>query len=355
MSTSTSTPAPTPGTLPVLGLTLGDVAGIGPEITLRTLLEHPDLREECVPVVVGDAGALRRAAPYVGVDPDVIVTLERAGDATNDPGLVEVVQIGEPMPEVPIGELSAVAGDGSYRFVVAACDLAKAGEIDGIVTAPLNKAAMHAGGHKYPGHTELLAEQFGVDNFSLVLSAGDLYFFHLTTHVSLQQAIAGITPQRTDDVLDLVSAFADALGRPGTPIGVAGLNPHAGENRLFGDEDADVLEPAVRRAQERGIAAVGPLPADALIPQAVQGKWELVVVCYHDQGHAPFKAVYGDDGVNITVGLPVVRVSVDHGTAFDIAGKGIAREASLVLAARRAAALAPGWDAVWRTAQRVEA
>ena len=342
-------------TLPVLGLTLGDVAGIGPEITLRTLLEHPDLREECVPVVVGDAGALRRAASYVGVHPDVVVTVDHPSKATNDPGLVEVFQVGEPMAEVPVGELSAVAGAGAYRFVVAAGALAKDGAIDGIVTAPLNKAAMHAGGHKYPGHTELLAEQFGVENFSLVLSAGDLYFFHLTTHVSLTQAIAGITPQRTDDVLDLVHAFADALGRPETPIGVAGLNPHAGENRLFGDEDADVLEPAVRRAQERGIDARGPLPADALIPQAVRGKWELVVVCYHDQGHAPFKAVYGDDGVNITVGLPVVRVSVDHGTAFDIAGTGVAREASLVLAARRAAALAPGWDAVWRTSQRVDA
>ncbi len=342
-------------TLPVLGLTLGDVAGIGPETTLRTLLEHPDLREECVPVVLGDAGALRRAAPYVGADPDAVVTIAHPSEATNDPGLVEVVQVGDPMEEVPLGELSAVAGDGSYRFVVAACDLAKEGAIDGIVTAPLNKAAMHAGGHKYPGHTELLAEQFGVQNFSLVLSAGDLYFFHLTTHVSLSQAIAGITLERTGDVLDLAHAFAEALGRPGTPIGVAGLNPHAGENRIFGDEDADVLAPAIEAARERGIDAHGPLPADALIPQAVKGKWELVVVCYHDQGHAPFKAVYGDDGVNITVGLPVVRVSVDHGTAFDIAGTGKAREASLVLATRRAAALAPGWDTVWRTAQRVEA
>ena len=191
---------------------------------------------------------------------------------------------------------------------------------------------MHAGGHKWPGHTELLAHEFGVENFSLVLSAGDLYFFHLTTHVSLRQAIEDITPERTRNVLDLVGAFTEALGRPDEPIGLAGLNPHAGENRLFGDEDADILAPAVAAARERGINAHGPLPADALIPAAVQGKWNMVVACYHDQGHAPFKAVYGDDGVNITVGLPVVRVSVDHGTAFDIAGQGIAREASLVLA-----------------------
>ncbi|HEU4807612.1 MAG TPA: 4-hydroxythreonine-4-phosphate dehydrogenase PdxA, partial [Homoserinimonas sp.] len=131
----------------------------------------------------------------------------------------------------------------------------------------------------------------------------------------------------------------------------AGLNPHAGENRIFGDEDADILAPAVEAARAEGLNVVGPLPGDALIPAAVRGKYNLAVVCYHDQGHAPFKAVYGDDGVNITVGLPVVRVSVDHGTAFDIAGKGVAREASLVLALERAATHAPGWDHVWRTAQ----
>jgi len=141
------------------------------------------------------------------------------------------------------------------------------------------------------------------------------------------------------------------LGKQDEPIGVAGLNPHAGENRIFGDEDADVLEPAVARARERGINAHGPIPADALIPAAVRGKWNIVIACYHDQGHAPFKAVYGDGGVNITIGLPVVRVSVDHGTASDIAGKGIAREASLVLSCERAAQLASGWDSVWQTAR----
>jgi 4-hydroxythreonine-4-phosphate dehydrogenase len=227
--------------------------------------------------------------------------------------------------------------------------------VDGIVTAPLNKAAMHAAGHGWPGHTELLAHEFGVTDFSLVLSAGDLYLFHLTTHVSLRRAIEAVTPERTLTVLRLAGAFTTALGRPDARIGLAGLNPHAGENRMFGDEDADVLEPAVRAAQDEGVQAVGPLPADALIPAAVRGEWTMVVACYHDQGHAPFKAVYGDQGVNITVGLPVVRVSVDHGTAFDIAGRGIAREASLVLACRRAAELAPGWDHVWRTAREAVA
>ena len=338
-------------TLPRLAITLGDVAGIGPEITAKSLLGHDGLRVKCIPIVVGDEAAMRKGVANVGGDPNAVRVIGTVAEARNIPGTIELLQTGLSLEDVPLGELSAAAGDGAYRFVVEACRLARAGEADGIVTAPLNKAAMHAGGHNWPGHTELLASEFGVKNFSLVLSAGDLYFFHLTTHVSMRQAIENVTFDRTLNVLELAGAFARSLGKPDELIGLAGLNPHAGENRLFGNEDADILAPAVEAARARGLNVVGPLPGDALIPAAVRGKYNLVVVCYHDQGHAPFKAVYGDDGVNITVGLPVVRVSVDHGTAFDIAGQGVAREASLVLSMERAAQLAPGWDHVWRTAQ----
>ncbi|GEK79167.1 4-hydroxythreonine-4-phosphate dehydrogenase PdxA [Agrococcus baldri] len=338
-------------TLPRLALTLGDVAGIGPEITAKSLLGHDDLRTRCVPVVIGDEWAMRRGVVSVGGAPDAVRVIASVADATNTPGTIELIQTGPSLEGVELGELSPVAGDGAYRFVVEACRLAREGEVDGIVTAPLNKAAMHAGGHGFPGHTELLAHEFGVKNYSLVLSAGELYFFHLTTHVSMRQAIEDITFERTLSVLRLAGAFARSMGKPDERIGLAGLNPHAGENRIFGDEDADILQPAVAAAREEGLNAVGPLPGDALIPAAVRGKFNLAVVCYHDQGHAPFKAVYGDDGVNITVGLPVVRVSVDHGTAFDIAGQGIAREASLVLSLERAATLAPGWEHVWSAAQ----
>jgi 4-hydroxythreonine-4-phosphate dehydrogenase len=330
---------------------MGDVAGIGPEITAKSLLGHDDLRSRCIPIVIGDEAAMRRGVANVGGDPDKVRVISSVSEATNTPGTIELIQTGPSLEHVELGVLSPEAGDGSYRFVVEACRLAKAGEVDGIVTAPLNKAAMHAGGHNFPGHTELLAHEFGVRNYSLVLSAGDLYFFHLTTHVSMRQAIEDITFDRTLSVLRLAGAFAKSMDKPDELIGLAGLNPHAGENRIFGDEDADILAPAVEAARAEGLNVVGPLPGDALIPAAVRGKYNLAVVCYHDQGHAPFKAVYGDDGVNITVGLPVVRVSVDHGTAFDIAGKGIAREASLVLSLERAATLAPGWDHVWRTAQ----
>jgi 4-hydroxythreonine-4-phosphate dehydrogenase len=333
--------------LPILGVTMGDVTGIGPEITAKALLHHPELREVCRPVAIGDADALRRAITLTGGDPAALRTLNAPSQATNDPHVVEIVQEGPSLGHLSYATLSAEAGDGAARYVMRACALARAGQIDGIVTAPLNKEAMHAGGHMWPGHTELLAHEFNVARYSLVLSAGDLYLFHITTHVSLRQAIEAVTVERVIEVLRLADGFARASGAPGARIGVAGLNPHAGEHRLFGNEDADVIAPAVQAACAEGINAVGPLPADALIPAAVRGKYRFVVVCYHDQGHAPFKAVYGDEGVNITVGLPVVRVSVDHGTAFDIAGTGVAREASLVLAVRRAAALAPGWGRVY--------
>ena len=341
----------TPSAMPLLAVTLGDVAGIGPEITAKMLMGHDALREKARLFVVGDVDVMVNAVRSLNGDTSIVRRIETPADTTNQPGTIEVLQAGPSLGHVKLGEISADAGEGSVRFVTTACALAREGKIDGIVTAPLNKAAMHAAGHKWPGHTELLAHEFDVKTFSLVLSAGDLYIFHATTHVSLRQAIEDVNPARMRAVLRLAGSFAKALDRADQPIAVAGLNPHAGENGIFGSEDAEILAPAVAEANAAGILAAGPIPADALFPQAVRGKWKFVVACYHDQGHAPFKSVYGDDGVNITVGLPVVRVSVDHGTAFDIAGKGIAREDSLILAAERAAHLAPGWNHVWETAR----
>lgn len=338
--------------LPRIAITLGDVAGIGPETAVKTLLAHPELREVCIPIVVGDAGTLRRAASLLGYDPESVVERADPGDARNDPGLIDVLQTGDALPGIPFGQVSPIAGDAAYRFVVEACRLAQKGSIDGIATAPLNKAAMHAGGHPWPGHTELLAHQFGVTDYSLVLSAGDLYVFHLTTHVSLRGAIDQIDADRLDSTLALAGEFGAAIGRAGEPIGLCGLNPHAGESGLFGREEIELYEPAVARARRSGYNVQGPLAADALFPAAFRGRWNIVVASYHDQGHGPFKSTYGDNGVNITVGLPVVRVSVDHGTAFDIAGRGIAREDSLVLAVRRAAELSPGWHLVWEATRR---
>lgn len=338
--------------LPILAVTLGDVAGIGPEVTAKMLLGHAALRQKARFVVIGDVASLEQAAQQLGHDASVVRAVQSPAELSNLPGTIEVIQVGPSLAEVSLGVVDARAGASAARFVMYACELARQGEVDGIVTAPLNKEAMHLGGYDWPGHTELLAHEFGVKNFSLVLSSGDLFVFHATTHVSMQQAVADCTPERFDEIFDLVHAFSKALGREGEVIAVAGLNPHAGENQLFGDEEAAIITPAIERAQQRGITIHGPLPGDVIWPQAVRDKrWKLLVMCYHDQGHAPFKAVYGDQGVNITVGLPVVRVSVDHGTAFDIAGQNMAREDSLVMAAERAAELAPNWAEVWAAAQ----
>lgn len=208
-------------TLPILAVTIGDVAGIGPEITAKSLLGHDDVRTRCIPVVIGDEAAMRRGVLNVGGDPAAIRVIKTVAEARNVPGTIELLQTGPSLENVQQGVLSAAAGDASYRFVVEACRLARAGEVQGIVTAPLNKAAMHEGGHNWPGHTELLAHEFGVKNFSLVLSAGDLYFFHLTTHVSMRQAIENITVERTLSVLELAGAFAKSMGKPDEIIGLA--------------------------------------------------------------------------------------------------------------------------------------
>ncbi|KGQ70296.1 4-hydroxythreonine-4-phosphate dehydrogenase PdxA [Chelonobacter oris] len=335
--------------LPILAITIGDLAGIGPEITVKTLLAHPTLREKAKLFAIGDYTALTRACILSGYSPNQIKRITNLDELCNTPDTIELLEIGEPLPAVEAGQISAIAGDAAYRFLVKACQLGQERKINGIVTAPLNKEAMHAAGHHWPGHTEILAHEFGVKDYSMILSSGDFYLFHLTTHQSLHSAIDDCTTERTSTVINLAFALAKSLNKPKAKIGVCGINPHAGENRLFGNEDLDQLAPAIRQAQKHQINVQGPLPADALIPQAVRGKWDIVIACYHDQGHAPFKAVYGDDGVNITAGLPVVRVSVDHGTAFDIAGTGIARETSLVLACERAAELAPQWHLVWKS------
>lgn len=329
---------------PTLALTMGDVAGIGPEIVAKALARS-DVFSSARVVVVGDEAALRRGMGFAGLALEIrrIHSPDEALDVT---GVVNILQPGESVV-APIGEVSAAAGNASVEFVVEAARLARLGLIDGIVTAPLNKAAMHLAGHTYPGHTELLAQEFGVKQFSLVLAAKQLAVFHITTHVALREACDLITVENTLATLRLANDFAIAAGDRGVPIGVAGLNPHAGEGGIFGTEDVTIMRPAIELAMAEGIDARGPLPADALIPQAIGGRWKYIVAAYHDQGHVPFKSVYGDDGVNITAGLPVVRVSVDHGTAFDIAGTGTAREASLVLAIDRAAHLAPGWAQIW--------
>ncbi|HOX11897.1 MAG TPA: 4-hydroxythreonine-4-phosphate dehydrogenase PdxA [Spirochaetales bacterium] len=341
---------------PFLALTMGDAAGIGPEICAKTLA-RPGLWETCRPLMIGDRASMAAALeslPAAGRPSFVPVSpreMEGLGPGTPEFGGIPLYQPGSPLSGVVPGKLSAEAGRGAVEFVKAAVDLAKAGRVAGIVTAPLNKAAMHAAGFSYPGHTELLAEGFGVKNYSLVLSARGTFVFHATTHVSLRRALDLIDENRVYAQIRLAHLLARALGRGGETVAVAGLNPHAGEGGLFGTEEIDSILPAVERARAEGIPVEGPLPADVLFPRAARGIYRFLVAMYHDQGHGVFKTLYFDEGINVTVGLPVIRTSVDHGTAFDIAGKGMAKDESLAEAVRLAASLGPVWAEIREAAR----
>jgi 4-phospho-D-threonate 3-dehydrogenase / 4-phospho-D-erythronate 3-dehydrogenase len=318
-------------TRPLLAITMGDPAGIGPEIVLKALA-HADVFERCRPFVIGDRRILERAAGWLGHLPEfAIVTDPKMG--SYEPGRVTLLDLENAPPDrITIGEESAAAGAAAVDYVFRACDLALAGEIDAVVTAPLNKAAMHLAGYAYAGHTELLTERTGAQRVSMLLIGPNLRIVHVSTHVALEEAIARVTPQRVEDVIQIAHDACRALGIAHPRIGVAGLNPHASEGGIFGDEEAERIEPAIRSARARGLNVSDPQPPDTVFLRATRGAYDVVVAQYHDQGHIPMKLLAFDSGVNVSYGLPIIRTSVDHGTAFDIAGKGIAGESSLLAA-----------------------
>ncbi|MDQ1049423.1 4-hydroxythreonine-4-phosphate dehydrogenase PdxA [Streptomyces sp. V4I2] len=322
--------------LPLIAVTMGDGAGIGPEVIVPALL-HPDTLARCRPVVIGDAERLRQAAAILGVDCD-IVSVTAPAEAEFPPGRVNVVDLDLLPADLPWGELSALAGEAAYQYVRVAADLALKGAVHGICTAPLNKEALHSAGHLYPGHTELLAHLTGVDEVSMMLSTPRVKVIHVTTHIGLIDAVRRIEPGLVERT---VRRGHDAMVRAGVAkpvIGVCGINPHAGENGLFGyGEEEEKIVPALDVLRADGIDARGPLPADTAFFLAGRGDYDLIVAMYHDQGHGPVKVLGIEAGVNLTVGLPVIRTSVDHGTAFDIAGKGVAEAGSMVEAVRQAA------------------
>ena len=242
---------------------------------------------------------------------------------------MDVLAVGEVPGDLSFGELDARAGDAAFRYLKRATELASAGRVGAIATAPLNKEAMHLAGHRYPGHTEILAELTGTEDYAMMLVTDELKVIHVSTHVSLREAIERVRPERELAVMQLAHDALRKLGVESPKVAVAGLNPHAGENGLFGTEDAEYIRPAVEEARAREIEASGPWPPDTVLMRARRGEFDVVVVQYHDQGHIPVKLMGFDTGVNVTVGLPFFRTSVDHGTAFDIAGTGKADHASM--------------------------
>ena len=314
-------------TQPLIAATMGDPAGIGPEILARTFAES-DFQEENHVVVVGDAKMLERAASLLDL-PLRVNVVDQPEDARFEAGTVDVMPETELPEDLPFGALDARAGDAAFRYVERATRLAEDGRVAAIAAAPLNKEAMHLAGHKYPGHTEILAELTGTKDYAMMLVTEELKVIHVSTHVSLREAIDRARPERELAVIRLAHESLGKLDVESPRVAVAGLNPHAGENGLFGTEDAERIAPAVAAAVEEGIDATGPHPPDTVMMRARTGAFDIVVVQYHDQGHIPIKLMGFDTGVNVTVGLPFFRTSVDHGTAFDIAGTGEADPASL--------------------------
>ena len=311
-----------------LALTLGDAAGIGPEIVIK--LHLAGLPAPCV--VYGDAGALRRAVAALEAPLRVIELTDVSTLATYalEVGCLFVRPTYPALPDnLPLGRVDARAGQSAYDALCLAIDDALLGKVRAIVTAPLNKEAMHAAGLDFPGHTEILAQRSGTPDVAMMLVNDRLRVILATIHIALSEVSPTLTTALELRTIELAQQACQAMGIATPRIGVAGLNPHAGEHGKFGREDLDIIAPAIAQAQARGIKASGPWPGDTLFMRARLGEFDICVAQYHDQGLIPIKYLGIDQGVNITVGLPFVRTSVDHGTAFDIAGKGIADPSSL--------------------------
>ena len=335
---------------PWLAFTMGDPAGVGPEILVRAW-QSEEFHRICRGVVVGNAEVLQRAADHFaqGLKVCQVTRVDQRLPSTREMPVLNVVTLEAAL--VRPGTVDARGGAAAYEATCEAARLAMAGEVAGLVTAPLHKAALHAAGHRYPGHTELLAELCGVEHVAMMLYVPSgatisgphgLGVVHVTLHMALREVFAHLTTEAVLSKIRLANqAVRQLSGGQAVPrVGVAALNPHAGESGLFGDEEARVIEPAVRQAVAEGISAEGPFPADTLFWRAVQGEFDAVVAMYHDQGHIALKLLGMQSAVNVTLGLPIVRTSVAHGTAFDIAWQGRANWKGLIQAARVAALLA---------------
>lgn len=325
---------------PCLGITMGDPAGVGPEIIVKALAP-PGPGPACRPVVIGDRSVMEATLDLLR-SPLALHPVSRLGDCVFAPGTIECLDLANvDAASLPKGRVSPQAGRAAYAYVETAVRLCQAGEVDGIVTAPINKEALAAAGHQHAGHTEILAALSGTRDFAMLLMGHDLRVIHVTTHVALRRVPDLVTRERVLRVIRLARRCLEDMGEPRPRIAVCGLNPHAGEEGLFGDEEQREIVPAIEAARGEGHDVHGPLPADTLFSRARGGEFHIVVAMYHDQGHIPVKTVgftydetrrvwTGLSGVNVTVGLPFLRVSVDHGTAFDRAWQGIANPESMV-------------------------
>lgn len=319
---------------PKIGISMGDPAGIGPEICIKALSDAA-VYAKCNPIVVGDASVMQQAVSAFNASLRVNA-ISSVSDAKFEFGVIDVFDLKNVvLSELQHGVVSAMAGNAAFEAVTKVIELALAEEIDATVTAPINKESIHKAGHKFSGHTEIYAHYTNTAKFAMLLADENLRVIHATTHVSLRKACDLCKKERVLEVISLLQDACIQFGIEKPRIAVAGLNPHAGENGLFGDEEIHEIIPAIEEANRNGFTVEGPVPPDTMFVKAVQGKYDGCVAMYHDQGHIPFKlegfkwdnekqTMKSVKGVNITLGLPIIRTSVDHGTAFEIAGRGIA-------------------------------
>ena len=336
--------------LPIIAITMGDPASIGPEIAIKAMLEEK-IHAQCRPLLVGDAGVFRNIIERLGLKakPNIILEVSEAKYQLGEPDVLDLHDFD--LADLKFGEISAAAGNAAFESVKKVIELALAGEVDATVTGPINKKSINEAGHHYAGHTEIYAHYTGTKKYAMLLVEDHLKVIHVSTHVSLRQACDLVKKDRILEVTELLRNGMQQLGGTNMKIGIAGLNPHAGDSGLFGTEDDQEILPAVEEARRRGYDVEGPVPPDTLFAKAATGYYGGVVAMYHDQGHIPFKLtgfkwnaeknqMDSVKGVNITMGLPIIRTSVDHGTAFEIAGKGIASPDAMVLAIESAVQLA---------------
>jgi 4-phospho-D-threonate 3-dehydrogenase / 4-phospho-D-erythronate 3-dehydrogenase len=336
--------------LPVLAITMGDPASIGPEIGVKALLQE-NIHAICRPLLVGDAKVFQQIIDRLQLKAKVNV-VSKVADAKFAIGSIDVYDLNiTDIKKLEFGKIDAMCGEASFQAVKKAIELAMAGEVDGTVTGPINKKSINEAGHHFAGHTEIYAQFTGTKKYAMLLVEDHINVIHVSTHVSLRQACDLVKKERIIQVIELIVDGLKRLGKTNLKIGVAGLNPHSGDNGLFGTEDIEEILPAVEEAKSMGYDVEGPVPPDTMFAKAATGAYGGVVAMYHDQGHIPFKLagfkwnaekqqMDSVKGVNITLGLPIIRTSVDHGTAFEIAGKGIASADAMVLAIESAVQLA---------------
>lgn len=326
---------------PILGITMGDPSGIGPEIAVKVLLKK-ETYNRSNPLIVGDAKVISKALEMLGRTDFIINSVSSISNCLFEYGTIDVFHLDlVDMAKLKIGKVDAMSGNAAFQCVKKVIDLAMKNEIDATITGPLNKESLNAAGHHYSGHTEIYAEFTGTKDYSMMLADGNLRVVHVSTHVSLREACDKVKKPRVLTVIKLADGACKDLGIKKPRVAVAGLNPHAGENGMFGREEIDEISPAIDEAQKDGIDVTGPVPPDTVFSKANGGMFDIVVAMYHDQGHIPLKVLgfnYNREtarwnsvnGVNITLGLPIIRSSVDHGTAFGHAWTGTANESSLV-------------------------